>query len=254
MHEPLQARACAGHGMRCLIAAPRSRAAEMGALPPFAVHSLPNFTPHPQYPAPRPQVRRHKLEKWVNEPFFEETLKGCMVRAVHAVRAVLCLLTACPAPLCCCLCVPSTTAPMHRQGHMQPCADLLRAVSGQAWAAVATARRPCLPCHPSSNSLASQPPMAAHPLFALDPGPPHCHAEPLLPAPSAAPCSLCRSLCHSRCCRCGWPWARRWGRMASLAPSTCWPKCGRWRRGSRGPTSESTGPGGREAVLHCGMV
>ena len=27
------------------------------------------------------QVRRHKLEHWVNEPFFEETLRGCVVRA-----------------------------------------------------------------------------------------------------------------------------------------------------------------------------
>ena len=27
------------------------------------------------------QVRRHKLEQWVNEPFFEETLRGCVVRA-----------------------------------------------------------------------------------------------------------------------------------------------------------------------------
>ncbi len=27
-------------------------------------------------------VRRHKLEDWVNEPFFEATLPGCMVGGV----------------------------------------------------------------------------------------------------------------------------------------------------------------------------
>ena len=26
------------------------------------------------------QVKRHMLEKWINEPFFEATLTGCMVR------------------------------------------------------------------------------------------------------------------------------------------------------------------------------
>ncbi|KAL4425311.1 hypothetical protein ABPG75_009327 [Micractinium tetrahymenae] len=30
----------------------------------------------------RIQVRREKLEQWVNEPFFEETLPGCMVRVL----------------------------------------------------------------------------------------------------------------------------------------------------------------------------
>lgn len=28
------------------------------------------------------QVKRHMLEKWVNEPFFEATLTGCLVRVV----------------------------------------------------------------------------------------------------------------------------------------------------------------------------
>ncbi len=32
-------------------------------------------------------VRRHKLEQWLNEPFFEATMIGCMVRA--ALRSLL---------------------------------------------------------------------------------------------------------------------------------------------------------------------
>ena len=32
------------------------------------------------------QVKRHMLEKWINEPFFEATLTGCMVR-VSAYQA-----------------------------------------------------------------------------------------------------------------------------------------------------------------------
>lgn len=36
-------------------------------------------------PAGLSAVRRVKLEQWVNEPFFEDTLPGCMVRlaAMH---------------------------------------------------------------------------------------------------------------------------------------------------------------------------
>ena len=30
------------------------------------------------------QIKRYKLEKWVNEPFFDKTVVGCLVKLVYA--------------------------------------------------------------------------------------------------------------------------------------------------------------------------
>ena len=45
---------------------------------------LRTVVPNPEpYPSHLPcAVRRVKLEEWVNEPFLEDTLPGCMVRVV----------------------------------------------------------------------------------------------------------------------------------------------------------------------------
>lgn len=30
------------------------------------------------------QIKRHKLEKWVREPFFDKTVIGCLVKVAYA--------------------------------------------------------------------------------------------------------------------------------------------------------------------------
>ena len=70
----------------------------------FPVHTttpLPFSPPHHHHThthASLPQtslpVRRMKLEEWVNEPFFEETLPGCMVSACLLVVGRRCMVPA----------------------------------------------------------------------------------------------------------------------------------------------------------------
>ena len=39
------------------------------------------------------QVKRYMLEKWVNEPFFEATLTGCLVRLAYKESYFACEIT-----------------------------------------------------------------------------------------------------------------------------------------------------------------